>query len=446
MHKRAWISSGLMLAAVSISFFAAPKRDAAPAQAWAARYNGAANGEDRAAAMALDASGNAYVVGSSLGSGTGTDIVTVKFDAAGKTAWAKLYDGPSHGDDAGKDIAVDAAGNVFIVGTATSAKGTDITTIKYSAAGKRLWVRTYDGTGHANDAAGAIAVDGEGSAIVCGTGGGPYFTVIKYGAKGTQLWIKTGVVEPFDLSAAFDVAVDGSNNIYACGTYYKATRETATVKLDKNGGQVWAKFYNGPGNQTDIATALVVTASGNVTITGDSERAQFNHDYLTVKYNKSGGQVWAKTYNGPANGEDGPTGIGLDALGNAYVTGWITVGEQKSDIATVKYGPTGRVFWTKTYDGPAENSSYDYGRAIAVDRSGNAYVAGESRNERAYFDIVTIMYSTKGAEAWVLRYEGPAQVDDTAQAIALDAAGAVYVAGTSAGIGTGNDIVVIKYK
>ena len=101
--------------------------------------------------------------------------------------------------------------------------------------------------------------------------------------------------------------------------------------------------------------------------------------------------------------------------------------------------------WTRTYDGPNSNESLDYGRAVALDRSGNVYVAGESRNDRANHDIITIKYDRAGLQAWLATYDGPAQLEDSAQAVVADATGNIFVAGTSAGIGTGSDIIVIKY-
>jgi len=346
MTKRIWIACGLLLAAVSLSSVSGAGREAAASEKWVARYNGPGNGDDAAAAVALDVSGNLIIVGTSAGSGTGTDVATVKLDAGGNLVWARLYDGPAHGDDAGKDIAVDAAGNIFVLGSTKSATGTDITAVKYSPAGKRLWVKKYDGTGHGDDEARGIALDSQGAAIVCGTGRdghtNPYAVVIKYGTKGARLWIKRGIPVSLNVSMATDVVVDPSDNIYVCGGLFDANWDLLTAKYDRNGVLAWAKSLNGTNDRTDVAAAVAVTASGAVTIIGSIQRAVYNDDYATVRYDKNGGLMWAKTYNGSANRDESPTGLAVDALGNAHVTGWSGVADSDYDFATVKYSPTAR--------------------------------------------------------------------------------------------------------
>jgi hypothetical protein len=61
--------------------------------------------------------------------------------------------------------------------------------------------------------------------------------------------------------------------------------------------------------------------SGNVYVTGYSERAPTGFDYATIKYNAKGQQIWVKRYTGPGKCEDMANAIAVDGLGNAYVTG-----------------------------------------------------------------------------------------------------------------------------
>src|SRR5215475_11771852 len=80
------------------------------------------------------------------------------------------YDGPINSDDEATGIALDASGNVYVTGSSTGSNGTsDYATIKYDSAGQQQWVSRYDGTGNYTDEATAIAVNGTGVVYVTGT-------------------------------------------------------------------------------------------------------------------------------------------------------------------------------------------------------------------------------------------------------------------------------------
>jgi predicted 3-demethylubiquinone-9 3-methyltransferase (glyoxalase superfamily) len=65
---------------------------------------------------------------------------------------------------------------------------------------------------------------------------------------------------------------------------------------------------------------------------------------------------------------------------------------------------------------------------LALDGSGNVYVTGQSRIDGSGLDWVTIKYSADGAQQWFARYDGPDGGDDFADAVAVDGSGNVYVA------------------
>ncbi len=100
---------------------------------WVARYNGPANSGDYAFAIAMDSSGNVYVTGWSYGSGTDRDYATVKYDTDGNELWAAWYNGPGNVYYSAYAIAVDSSGNVYVTGVSVvSGTGWDYATIKYS--------------------------------------------------------------------------------------------------------------------------------------------------------------------------------------------------------------------------------------------------------------------------------------------------------------------------
>ncbi|MCH7496519.1 MAG: T9SS type A sorting domain-containing protein, partial [Candidatus Marinimicrobia bacterium] len=155
------------------------------------------------------------------------------------------------------------------------------------------------------------------------------------------------------------------------------------------GIQQWVARYDGPGNASDVATALALDAAGNVYVTGISEGSGTSVDYATVKYNTAGIQQWVARYDGPGNSDDGAAALALDAAGNVYVTG-PSVGVGTSDnYATVKYDTAGVQQWVARYEGP-ENSS-DVAAALALDAAGNVYVTGSSQRGGSSV-YTTIMY------------------------------------------------------
>jgi len=100
--------------------------------AWARRYDGPGNSVDGAFAIAVDTSGNVYVTGDSWGFGTLDDYATIKYYPNRDTAWVRRYNGPADGDDYVNAIAVDGSGNVYVTGPSVGS-GTyyDYATIKY---------------------------------------------------------------------------------------------------------------------------------------------------------------------------------------------------------------------------------------------------------------------------------------------------------------------------
>jgi len=112
------------------------KYDATGALQWSVRYNGPGNGFDSPNRIAVDADGNVYVTGSSTNAAANPDFATIKYNAAGVEQWEARYDGPANGADRAIALALDGSGNVYVTGNSTNAAGNpDYLTIKYNTAG-----------------------------------------------------------------------------------------------------------------------------------------------------------------------------------------------------------------------------------------------------------------------------------------------------------------------
>jgi len=421
------------------------------AQGWVARYNGPGNEWDVAYAIALDNSGNVYVTGGSEGSGTNYDYATVKYDSSGVEQWVERYNGPGNGYDKARAIALDNSGNIYVTGYSVGS-GTyyDYATVKYDSSGVEQWVERYNGPGNNIDAANAIALDSTGNVYVTGRSDGSGFNnydyaTVKYDSSGVEQWVARYNGPGNDWDGAHAIALDNSGNIYVTG--YSAGSGTyedyATVKYDSSGVEQWVARYNGPGNSWDRANAIVVDNAGHVYVTGQSEGSGTGWDYATVKYDSAGVEQWVARYNGPGNDWDQAGAIALDNSDNIYVTGYSWGSGTNYDYATVKYDSSGVEQWVERYNGPG--NGWDYAYAIALDNSDNVYVTGGSEGSGTYGDYATVKYDSLGVEQWVERYNGPGNDYEEARAIALDNSGNVYVTGQSEGVGTNFDYATIKY-
>jgi hypothetical protein len=171
--------------------------------------------------------------------------------------------------------------------------------------------------------------------------------------------------------------------------------DVLTVKWDGNGVFQWASRLNGTGNGSDAARAIKVTSAGNIYVAGKTFAA--TSDYVLLKYNSSGVQQWIQTYDG--GGSDDVSSMAIDNNENVYITGYSeNVSGSDTDIVTIKYNSSGVQQWAKRYDGIAHGN--DKGNAVTVDASGNVIVTGstdiDNLSSTQNDDIVTLLYDASG--------------------------------------------------
>ena len=267
-----------------------------------------------------------------------------------------------------------------------------------------------------------------------------------------QAWVAryNGVTDMDDNSQA--VATDANGNCYVTGWSQWGTGDSdyITLKYDKNGNQLWYARYDGPSVAWDQAFDIAVDASANVYVTGASDGYSGDGpDLATVKYDTNGIELWSSRYNGagdPGGAGDWGEAIAVDGAGNVYVTGGSVGSGQpysQTDYVTIKYNSSGIQQWVARYDGP--NNSDDYAWDIVVDGSGNVYVTGQSHGTGWQYDYATIKYNSSGAQQWVARYDGLTGLDDWATSLSVDGSGNVYVTGTSLWSGSDSDYITIMY-
>ena len=415
-------------------------------QSWVQRYNGPANSNDDARAVALDSAGDVVVTGLSPNA-SNWDYYTAKYAGGdGALLWEKRYNGPANRYDRTLAIALDSAGNAVVTGYSENESNPDYYTAKYAATdGALLWEKRYNGPTNSYDVARAVALDSADDVVVTGYSDNgsnmDYYTAKYAAADGALLWEKRYDSLADGIDDAQAVALDSAGNVVVTGysdngsntDYYTAKYAAA------DGTLLWEKRYNGPTKSRDEAAAVALDSAGNVVVTGFSQNGS-NGDYYTAKYAATDGALlWEKRYNGPANSTDLGRAMALDSAGNVVVTGYSYNGSNY-DYYTVKYAAAdGGLLWEKRYDGPGD--SRDEAQAVALDRAGNVVVTGFS-TDGSNGDYYTAKYAAAdGALLWEKRYNGLGNGFEVSRAVALDSADNVVVTGSSNG-----DYATVKYS
>lgn len=202
------------------------------------------------------------------------------------------------------------------------------------------------------------------------------------------------------LDQGFGIAVDTSGNAYITGTTtsadfpgtppmtYGGGIDAFVTKLNTNGTLIYSTYLGGSGSDRGIAIA--VDTSGNAYVTGNTDSTDFpapsvaprsgGVEAFVVKLSTTGGRVYGTYLGGSA--DDYGRGIAVDTAGNAYVTGETSSPDFPVTNGTM-YANGPEAFATKlsangvrVYSTYLGGSSASGGNGIAVDTGGNAYVTG----------------------------------------------------------------------
>ncbi|MDZ4712408.1 MAG: T9SS type A sorting domain-containing protein [bacterium] len=322
----------------------------------------------------------------------------------------------------------------------SSVDGVMTVTIKYNSSGDSVWVARRPTSSPAS-----IAIDNLGNVYVTGgafeIAGNFNFLTIKYNSNGVFQWehIYSGAGNLLDFS--FALSLDAAGNIYVTGISRDVGYDYVTIKYNPSGDQVWLNKYNAPNNiDTFEQVDIEVDAANNVYILNTLYIDDDNIHFITIKLNSAGVQQWVAI--------DDEFGIAkkmaLDNSGNVFVSGGVLDSTFDYVFATIKYNSSGVKQWISVYPGSSDGVS-----GIETNFSGDIFVTGAAAADdpNDFTDYVTIKYNTTGASLWVAKYSGIIHSGDFASALALDNSGDVYVTGISS---SSNDLyfefTTVKYS
>jgi hypothetical protein len=251
---------------------------------------------------------------------------------------------------------------------------------------------------------------------------------------GDSLWIHWLDGTDHTLDAAYRVAEAPDGSLYAAGVTNDNWDTAADILLIRqtpsSGTGSWSRVWDGPALNADWAADLVVDGSSNAIVVGQSLSVAKQQDWALVKYSPAGAVLWETLWGGVS--VDVPLAAVADKAGNVYVCGTADGSSTSSDWKIVKFrAKNGTVAWAFTYTGPASDSSGDMPLAMDIDAAGNLYVSGTSANKAGIRDAVVLKVSPSGTRLWARRMDGPSHLEDEGGTIVAVPAGGAYVAVSS---------------
>jgi hypothetical protein len=237
---------------------------------------------------------------------------------------------------------------------------------------------------------------------------------------------------------AFGIVAHGTN-VYVAGNIVSTNGaiDFLTLKYRDTGELEWAVRSDGPGHNNDAPSAITVDDQGNVLVAGSSIGTNGSLDIVVLKYGPTGNLLWTYSYDGPTHGGDRAVGMRVDPGGNIHVAGTSAESSEKSSVITFKLDANGQELWRAQ-----ETSTFLYGvtaNGLDIDSAGNVVTVG---SERSY--CVTWKYDANGNRLWTARYRAEEPASMSAVRVRFDGNGKIIIAANLYGAGT-NDAVLVKY-
>jgi hypothetical protein len=420
---------------------------------------------DAGFAIAVDSQGNAYVTGSTISSNFPvtplpvqaqragvTDAFVTKLSPAGVVLYSTFLGGS--GDDAGNAIAVDATGNAYVGGTTSSLNfpvfpanlpagnafqtrllgGTDGFVARLDPGGSTLAYSTYLGS-NTDEGVNGLALDAAGNALVTGFTGATSFPnnsalpcrgvkrtgadafVVRVGSTGTVVTY-CRFIGGAGIDVGQGIALDATGTAWVVGTTTSndlpvrlALQQSRAGRTDGfvarlspdavpvDGDLLTLTYFGGSGD--DFALAVTTDAAGNGYVTGSTESVDFpalaalqpslggGSDAFVALFNANGLGVAFSTFLGGVDDDLG-TGIAVHpGDGSIWVAGATesvdfllvspiqpTLGGRR-DAFVVRLNPSGSTLVSATFLG---GTGDDAAEGLAVDADGVAYVTGSTNS------------------------------------------------------------------
>ena len=336
------------------------------------------------------------------------------------------------GDDAGRGVATDSSGNVYLSGwtngSLTVANPDSQTTpflTKYDSDGNSLWLQQPNPIPGENHDGVRDAVDTQENVLqVVGAPSGP--SLKSYDADDGSLRWSTFLPSG---ELIFDVKTDDlgyaymSSYVWQEGVAFLRKFDTAT------GTQVWERDL--PTGGINNTSCVALDQLGNVYMVGYTAGSMIGpnagiNDGFLAKYNEDGVLLWTRQFGSAAN--DLAFMVAADELGNVYTSGYVSASAAGDwDIFFTKFDAAGNLQWTRQLGTTAN----DFGASLWTDNSGDVYFTGISQGTLGgpNLGMVVGKYDAAGSLRWINQL-GTSGMEGSSD-ISGDDSGNLYIAGST---------------
>src|SRR5438552_9741148 len=262
------------------------------------------------------------------------------------------------------------------------------------------WVRRYNSPYNMQDAPQKMVLDKFGNICVTGnivtTNNGSDIVTVKYNPQGVQLWTAEYNQMSNTNETASSIAADSLGNIYVTGVtgFNLGPFKIVTIKYDSTGIQQWARIYYAPGNPDEFGGGICVDRSGNILIGSGYGPSYGTGAALLLKYSPNGDLIWSQNYT--PTGKTASLGIVVDSVNNLYCFGSYYT-STRIHCLTAKFDSSGVFKWSNVYT----NDTGGALSGIALSNDGNIYVTGVSTFSNVSHNFLTIKYTSEGILQWV---------------------------------------------
>jgi hypothetical protein len=366
-------------------------------------------------------------------------------------------------------VAVDNRGNVVVAGnrgrlTDFHGNGSDIVVARYSPDGHKEWTTFWDGPAHGLDYVKGLAVDARDNVIVCGSSfngrTGRDYVTLKFKTSGKLAWAR-GFAGPSDFDEAHDVAVDPAGDIYVTGSSRQKAPvpnlsglpRAVTISYSPSGRVRWmlsdTAARSSWGSTVDYCG---VAGAAGVVLSGSRMPRGQHQDHLSFeKLRTSDGRVtWLTTLDQKTRIGVWPEGAALDATGAPVVAGdFNDSGEVSAYLGGVS--AAGEAPWSSTFASAVDNPAWAEFAGVAVGADGRVLAAGNTATGEMPWEgdqprTFLVRYSPVIPVTAPLDYvgAGSATTDDSCSAVAIGDKG-MYAVGKTGTVGGHSDAVLLKF-